>query len=53
MTYLGRVYDTKCGRFLIPQERGEKYVPILQEFVSRQWMSFSDREKIVGKLVSF
>ena len=52
MTYLGIDCDTKQGRFLVPQERINKYVPLLQDFVSRQWVSYSELEKIVGKLVS-
>ena len=52
MTYLGIDCDTKYGRFLVPQERIDKYVPLLQEFISRQWISYSELEKMVGKLVS-
>ena len=52
ITYLGIDCDTKYGRFLVPQERIDKYLPILQDFLSRQWISFADMEKMVGKLVS-
>jgi len=52
ITYLGIDCDTKYGRFLVPQDRIDKYVPILKEFLSRQWVSFSEMEKMVGKLVS-
>ena len=52
MTYLGIDCDTKYGRFLVPQDRIDKYVPILTEFLSRQWVSFAEMEKMVGKLVS-
>ena len=52
ITYLGIDCDTKYGRFLVPQERIEKYIPILQDFLSRQWISFANIEKTVGKLVS-
>ena len=52
MTYLGIDCDTKYGRFLVPQERIDKYVPLLQEFISRQWISYSELEKMGGKLVS-
>ena len=52
MTYLGIDCDTKYGRFLVPQERKDKYINTLQEFVTKQWISFSDMEKMVGKLVS-
>ena len=52
ITYLGIDCDTKYGRFLVPQDRINKYIPILQDFLSRQWISFADMEKMVGKLVS-
>ena len=52
ITYLGIDCDTKYGRFLVPQERKDKYIPILLDFLTRQWISFSDMEKMVGKLVS-
>ena len=46
LTYLGIDGDTKYGRFLVPQERIDKYVPLLQEFISRQWISYSELEWI-------
>ena len=49
VTYLGIDCDTKYGRFLVPQERVDKYVPILQNFVSKQWISFADLVRMVGK----
>ena len=52
ITYLGIDCDTKYGRFLVPQERIDKYIPTLREFLSRQWISFAEMEKMVGKLVS-
>ena len=52
ITYLGIDCDTKYGRFMVPQDRIDKYIPILQDFLSRQWISFADMEKLVGKLVS-
>ena len=52
MTYLGIECDSLHGRFLIPQERISKYLPILQNLITRQWVSFAELEKIVGKLVS-
>ena len=52
MSYLGIAYDTKYGRFLVPRARIEKYVPLLKQFVSRQWVCYSELEKMVGKLVS-
>ena len=30
----------------------DKYIPILQEFLTRQWISFAGMEKMVGKFVS-
>ena len=52
ITHLGINCDTKYARFLVPQERTDKYIPILQDFLSRQWISFADLERMVGKLVS-
>ena len=52
MTYLGIDCDSLHARFLVPEKRGTKYIPILQDFISRQWISFADLEKVVGKLVS-
>ena len=52
MTYLGIDCDTKHGKFLVPQERIDKYIPALQHFLFRQWISFAEMEKMVGKLVS-
>ena len=52
VTYLGIDCDTKYGRFLVPQERVNKYVPTLQEFISKPWISFADMERMVGKSVS-
>ena len=52
ITYLGIDCNTKYGKFLVPQERIDKYVPVLEELLSRQWVSFSEIEKMVGKLVS-
>jgi len=52
VTYLGIDCDSKYGRFLVPQERVEKYIPSLQDFISRTWISFADMERMVGKLVS-
>ena len=52
MAYLGIDCDTKYGRFLVPQDRIDKYVPTLKEFLSRQWVSFAEMERMVGKLVS-
>ena len=52
MMYLGIECDSLHGRFFIPQERISKYLPILQNLITRQWVSFAELEKIVGKLVS-
>ena len=52
MTYLGIECDSLHGRFLIPQERISKYLPVLQNLITRQWVSFAELERIVGKLVS-
>ena len=52
LTYLGIDCDTLHQRFLVPEERVSKYVPILQELTSKQWVSYSQMERIVGKLVS-
>ena len=52
ITYLGIDCDTKYGRFLVTQERIDKYVPILQNFLAKHWISYADMERMVGKLVS-
>jgi len=52
MTYLGIQCDSLRTRFSVPEERILKYLPILQELMSRVRVSFSDLERIVGKLVS-
>ena len=48
MTYLGIECDSLHGRFLIPQERISKYLPILilQNLITRQWVSFAELEKM-------
>ena len=52
LTYLGIDCDTLHERFLVPEERVLKYVPVLRDLTNKQWVSFSQIEKIVGKLVS-
>ena len=52
MVYLGIECDSLHTRFLVPEKRVSKYLPILQTFLARQWVSFSDLEKLLGKLVS-
>ena len=52
MVYLGIECDSLHSRFLVPEKRIKKYLPILQDLVLRQWVSYADMERIVGKLVS-
>ena len=52
MVYLGIECDSLHSRFLIPEKRINKYLPLLQDFVTRQWVSYADMEKMVGKLAS-
>ena len=52
MIYLGIECDSLHSRYLVPEKRIHKYVPILKHNISKQWISFSDLEKLVGKLVS-
>jgi len=52
MIYLGIECDSLHSRFLVPEKRIEKYLPILEDFISRQWISFANLEKLAGKLVS-
>ena len=52
MTYLGIECNTISGRFFVPQERVDKYIPLLSSCLSKQRVSYADLEKLVGKLVS-
>ena len=52
MVYLGIECDSLHSRFLSPEKRINKYLPLLQDFVTRQWVSYADMEKMVGKLAS-
>ena len=52
MTYLGIECDSIRSKFSVPEERILKYVPLLQGLVARKCLSFSEMERIVGKLVS-
>jgi len=52
MVYLGIECDSLHSRFLVPEKRISKYLPILQDYICKQWVSFSDLERLVGKLVS-
>ena len=45
LTYLGIDCDTLHQRFLVPEERVLKYVPILQELVTKKWVPYSQMEK--------
>ena len=49
MVYLGIECDSLHSRFLVPEKRINKYLPLLQDFVTRQWVSYADMEKMVGK----
>ena len=52
MTYLGIECDSMKTRFSVPEERILKYVPLLQDLVERKYVTFSEMEKVVCKLVS-
>ena len=52
MTYLGIECDSIKTRFSVPEERVTKYVPSLQLLVGKKLVSFSEMERVVGKLVS-
>ena len=52
MTYLGIDCDSKHEKFLVPEKRIQKYIPILQELLTKSFVSYSEVEKVVGKLVS-
>ena len=52
ITYLGIDCDSHRMRFLVPEERREKYIPFLQQLLLKTSASYSEVEKIVGKLVS-
>ena len=52
MTYLGIDCDSKHEKFLVPETRVQKYVPLLQELLIKTSVSYAEIEKMVGKLVS-
>ena len=52
MTYLGIECDSHRIRFLVPQERKEKYIVALQGFLGREAITYTELEQLVGKLVS-
>ena len=52
LVYFGLECDSLHSRFLVPEKRVSKYLPILQNFINKQWVSFSELGQLVGKLVS-
>ena len=52
ITYLGIDCDSHNMRFLVPEERKEKYIPLLQQLLTKSSINFSEMERIVGKLAS-
>jgi len=52
MTYLGIDCDSKHQKFMVPEKRIQKYIPLLQELLTKSSVSYSEVEKMVGKLVS-
>ena len=44
--------DSLRSRFSVPEERVQKYLPLLRALMALKTVSFSDLEKMVGKLVS-
>ena len=52
VTYLGIDCDSKHEKFLVPEKRVIKYIALLQNMLTKTSVSFSEVEKMVGKLVS-
>jgi len=52
ITYLGIDCDSHNMKFLVPEERRDKYIPLLQQLLTQTSVSYSEIEKMVGKLVS-
>ena len=52
MIYLGIECDSIKTRFSVPEERILKYIPLHQGLVNRNSVTFSEMEKVVGKLIS-
>ena len=52
MTYLGIDCDSITSRFTVPRERVIKYLALIQGFMIKKEINFSEMEQIVGKLVS-
>ena len=53
VTYLGMKCDTIQGRFRVPDKRMQKYLPLLQQLLTKSWIDYASRGKMVGTLVSF
>ena len=52
MTCLGIDCDSHRMRFFVPEDRKHKYILILQQLLSKESVSYSALEQMVGKLVS-
>ena len=52
MTYLGIDCDSKKMRFIVPEDRRNKYIALLQQLLAQTSVSYADIERMVGKLVS-
>ena len=52
MTYLGIDCDSLHSRFLVPEKRVTKYLPMLRDMLSRPFVSYLELESLVGKLAS-
>ena len=52
MTYLGIQCDSLKSRFSVPEERVIKYLPLLHDMLTKKFVSYSEMEVMVGKLVS-
>jgi len=48
MTYLGIDCDSKHEKFLVPEMRVQKYVPLLQELLIKTSVSYAEIEKNGG-----
>ena len=52
MTYLRLECDTISRTFKVPEDRAYKYISVLGNLLTRNKISFSQLESIVGKLAS-
>ena len=52
ITYLGINCDSHRMKFLVPEERKIKYIPLLQQLLTQTSVTYSEIEIMVGKLVS-